>query len=329
MKEFIKPTFKKINTKEISPNRDEFVISPLSQGFGNTMGNSLRRVMISNIQGLAPFAIEIKGVIHEFSTMTGVIEDTVQLILNLKDLNLKFDPELISDDDEESAIELKLVSSKGEVLAKEIVAPKGIEIVNPKLVIANTTKDKALDMTIFCTIGKGFESFENNRQLIITKLKNKKGVIAMDSLFSPVVSSAMDVSKYKPGTNSNFEKLTLTVETNGAKTPESVVIDSAKFLNAHFNKVMEIYEEPPMEEEMFVEEKITTEKDLKLMKSIIDLNLSVRSYNALKRMDIESIKELTSKTLEEVKNTKNLGKKSLEEVIDRVHDFGFKFKDEE
>jgi DNA-directed RNA polymerase subunit alpha len=325
MKKFIKPSFTKIDNKDLKNNTSEFTFAPLSRGFGNTMGNSLRRVILSNIPGLAPFGVEIKNVIHEFSTVTGVVEDVVQIILNLKQLNLKFDPELIED---ENAVEIKLVSKKGVVKAESFTTPPGIEIVNKDLVVANTTKDKALEITLYCVVGVGFKSFEENRGTIKNLIQDKKGVIPMDSNFSPINNVNYIVDRYRPGTDSDFEKMNLTIETTGSIEANDVMIMASQYLIAHFNEVLKINEVDHLnEDEVFTNEKVTTEKDHKMMKSIIDLDLSVRSYNALKRMGIETIGELTSKSMDEVKTTKNLGKKSLEEVIEKVADLGLKFRE--
>lgn len=325
MKQFIKPTFQKIEST-LKDGTEEFVVAPLSRGFGHTVGNALRRVILSNIPGFAPFAVEIKNVIHEYSTITGVIEDVVQIILNLKQLNLEFDDSII---EEETPVEIKLVSKNGIVKAKEFITPNGVEVVNKDLIIANTTKDKALEITLYCVIGRGFKSFEENRETIKELLQSKKGVIPMDSNFSPIDNVNYVVDRYRPGANSDFEKLLLSIKTNGSLEGKDVLTQAAQFLIAHFNEILNIYDaEELLAEEAFTHEKVTTEKDQKLMKSIIDLDLSVRSYNALKRMGIETIGELTSKSLDEVKTTKNLGKKSLDEVIEKVHDLGLKFKED-
>lgn len=326
MKQFIKPTFKEVKETEIETNVNEFTFAPLSKGFGNTMGNSLRRVILSNIPGFAPFAVEIKNVIHEFSTIGGVIEDVVQIILNLKKLSIKADADIVN---ENEAVEIKLVSKNGQVKAGDFITPNGVEIINKNLVLANTTKDKALEMTVFCVIGRGFKSFNENRETIKELLQNQKGIISMDSNFSPIKNVNYLVNKYKPGTDSDFEKMILTVETNGTIEGKDVIIQASQFLVSHFMEIVNFNNENELSEsEVFVEEKVTTEEDQKLMKSIIDLDLSVRSYNALKRMGIETIGELTMKSVDEVKSTKNLGKKSLDEVIDKVSELGLKFRDE-
>lgn len=328
MEKFYKPTFKQIKTESRGQNHEVFELSPLERGFGHTLGNSLRRVILSNVSGVSGFAVEIKGVVHEFTTIPGVVEDVPEIILNLKNINIKADKDVFPND--ETVLELKLKSKKGDVKAKDFVLPNGISIVNENQFIASTHKDGVLGITFYIKFGRGYKTFEQNKENIQELLQDKKGIIAIDSNFSPVKNVIYHVETYRPGTINELEKLTIDIETSGTKTPHEVIAIASHYLVGHFNEFLTLSKDKTLrEQEIFTQLQKKKTVDQKLQKSIVELDLSVRSYNALKRMGIETIQDLVSKSLKDIENTKNLGKKSLTEVIEKVAELGLKFLEDE
>ena len=233
IEKFIKPKFKKIVSEKLN-NRTytkRFQLEKLDRGFANTIGTSLRRVLLSSIPGAAVFAVEIKGVSHEFSAIDHVREDVVGVILNIKNLILSIEEKAIEEDD---VFELKLKSKSGVVKAKDIQTPSEIKIVNGDLELANTTKDNALDMTLYVAYSKGFKSFEENRALVKDKLGEKRGIITIDSNFSPVEKVNLKVEEVNPGESRVFERLIMDVTTKGNVEVEKVMAFAGKVLETIF-----------------------------------------------------------------------------------------------
>ncbi len=327
MEKFLKYEIKPIIKKEDS-KQTKFVIQPLQKGFGTTIGNALRRTLLSNIPGSSVFAVKIPGVTHEFQAIKGVKEDVTQIILNLKNLVLKISESAFSDEDLAST---KLeqwptlnISKKGPgvVTAADIEAPTGMEIINKNLYICTITDDKSsFDMEIYATRGRGFKTFTENRELI-----NTLSVIATDSNFSPIIQVGYHVDDYKITKTLTGDSLTMEVTTNGSIDATDAVALAAKILAEHFNPLIELNEK--VKEMQVINQQLEQQKANTLSIAIEDLNLSVRSYNCLKRYGIQTIQELTNMTKSQVEKINNLGKKSLREIQKQLTDYGLTFKDE-
>lgn len=290
------------------------VAEPLERGFGLTLGNALRRVLLASLPGTSVYAIEVQGAVHEFTVLEGVEEDLTQIILNLKDLVLKSDT--IGKADYEVSIE----KGEGEFKAGDLELPTGLTVVNPDLVIAHIAKGGSLKMTLHIRNGRGYATSEENKTLGLVS-----GAIATDSNYSPVTRVNYKVEQTRVGHDPRFDKLTLEVWTNGSIKPEDAIVLSSKMLISHFENFLHLddkyndlslVKEPlPKKEETF--ENLTVE----------DLDLSVRSYNCLKRAGIANVQELTQKTEAEMMKVRNLGKKSLIEVRNKLEEKGLFFKD--
>jgi len=316
----------KINPKTISfnENHGQFEIGPLESGFGITIGNALRRVMISSIPGASVFAIKIPGVTHEFQAIEGIKEDVPQIILNLKQLVLKISDAAIAEGTSiESWPTMKLMfKDTGVIKAGDIEVPVGFEIVNPDLYIATKTKASTkFEMEIYATTGRGFKSFKQNQELI-----NALGIIATDSNFCPVLNVGVHIDERKISKNKMGDYLTMDIVTNGAESPANVLAYAAKILLVHFDTLANINEEIKKLEIAKTEETTETQKTLSV--SIDELELSVRSYNCLKRHGVKTLQELSAMTKTEVAGIKNLGKTSLREIQKKLIEYGLNFKKE-
>ena len=293
-----------------------FVIEPLERGFGLTLGNAFRRVLLSALPGASVYAVEIEGARHEFSALEGVDEDVTTIILNLKDLILSIDLE----DDTNKKLEIH-VSGKKTVTAGDIVCPTGVKVINPELVLAHVEEGASFDMILHARNGRGFVTAEQNKALHNFPV----GVIATDSNYSPVTKVNQVSEQTRVGHNSHFDKLTLEVSTNGSMEPQEAVVLSAQLLIKHFEKFLGLVE---MTQDINIEKEYVEVEENKFENTTIEeLDLSVRSYNCLKRANISTILELTQKTEEEMIKVKNLGKKSLKEIKDKLAEIGLSFKD--
>ena len=307
----------KIECVEINEKKDyaKFVVEPLERGYGITLGNSLRRVLLSSLPGAAVTSIKIDGVLHEFSSIPGVVEDVTDIILNLKALALKVHT------DEPQTIWLE-ASGVGEVLARDIKVNSEVEILNPGLHIATLDNGANLTMEITVEKGRGYRSSEKNRredQVI--------GEIPVDSIFSPIQKVNYTVTDTRVGQITDYDKLTLEVWTDGTILPDEAVSLSAKILNDHFRLFIGLTEEIGDVEIMVETEE--EERDKILDMSIEELDFSVRSYNCLKRAGINTVGELIQKTEEDMMKVRNLGKKSLEEVDEKLASLGLSLRKEE
>jgi DNA-directed RNA polymerase subunit alpha len=307
----------KIECVEINEKKDyaKFVVEPLERGYGITLGNSLRRVLLSSLPGAAVTSIKIDGVLHEFSSIPGVVEDVTDIILNLKALALKVHT------DEPQTIWLE-ASGVGEVLARDIKVNSEVEILNPGLHIATLDNGANLTMEITVEKGRGYRSSEKNRredQVI--------GEIPVDSIFSPIQKVNYTVTDTRVGQITDYDKLTLEVWTDGTIFPDEAVSLSAKILNDHFRLFIGLTEEIGDVEIMVETEE--EERDKILDMSIEELDFSVRSYNCLKRAGINTVGELIQKTEEDMMKVRNLGKKSLEEVDEKLASLGLSLRKEE
>ena len=318
MFEFEKP---KIEILDVSDDNKyaRFVCQPLERGYGITLGNSLRRIMLSSLPGSAVSQVKIDGVLHEFSSIPGVKEDVTEIIMNIKNLSIKNSS--TTDEPKTAYIEF---DGEGEVTAADIQADQDIEIINRDQHIAtlNGGKDCKLYMELTITKGRGYISSERNKsdELPI-------GVIAVDSIYTPVERVNLSVENTRVGQQTDFDKLTLDVFTNGTLTPEEAVSFAAKILSEHLNLFVDL-SEAASKTEIMTSKKEDTKVDI-LSMNIDELELSVRSYNCLKRAGINTVAELTNKTSEDMMKVRNLGRKSLEEVLAKLKELGLELSSSE
>jgi DNA-directed RNA polymerase subunit alpha len=309
--DFEKP---KIEIAEISEDKKfgRFVVEPLERGYGTTLGNSLRRIMLSSLPGSAVSQIKIDGVVHEFSVVPGVKEDVTEIIMNIKSLAIRN----TSDTNESKTA---YIEAEGEVVvtAGDIQADPDIEILNPDQVIATLCggQDSRLYMELTITNGRGYVSADKNKNDDLPI-----GVIPIDSIYTPVERVNLSVENTRVGQITDFDKLTLDVYTNGTLIPDEAVSLAAKVLSEHLNSFIDLSEHAKTAEIMV--EKEDNEKEKVLEMNIDELELSVRSYNCLKRAGINTVEELTNKTAEDMMKVRNLGRKSLEEVLAKLKELG-------
>jgi DNA-directed RNA polymerase subunit alpha len=307
----------KIETVEVDDEAKfgKFVVEPLERGYGTTLGNSLRRILLSSLPGAAVTSIQVEGVQHEFSTVSGVEEDVTTVILNLKKLALKIYS------DEEKTLEID-VQGEGVVTAADITHDSDVEILNPDLHIATLGSSAHLRMKLTAMRGRGYTPADAN--------KNEDqpiGVIPIDSIFTPVSRVTYQVENTRVGQVTNYDKLTLDVWTDGSIRPEEAVSLGAKILNEHLNIFVGLTDEAQNAEIMVEKEEDQKEKVLEM--TIEELDLSVRSYNCLKRAGINTVQELAHKTEEDMMKVRNLGRKSLEEVKHKLTELGLGLRKDE
>lgn len=314
MIKFEKPDYK-ITEYQDSNHYGKFELEPLERGFGTTIGTALRRVMLSSMPGCAITTVKIEGVLHEFQKIDGVYEDVTAIVLNLKNVVLK-------NHTEEAKTMHLVANTPGPVTAGMIEHDADIEIVNPDFVICNLVEGGKIDMTLTCNNGKGYVDSKENQKLFS---EDKPGVIAIDSLYSPVARVAVDVEGARVGHNENFDKLIMEVETNGSITPEECMALAAKILIEHFSIVADINSISDVAGLMSEKKVDTITKTLET--PIEEIEFSVRAYNCLKRAGIHTVQDLINKKENEVTKIRNLGKKSLKEVLDKVEEMGLKFRE--
>ncbi|WP_089971553.1 DNA-directed RNA polymerase subunit alpha [Lihuaxuella thermophila] len=304
----------KIEAVEISEDHryGKFVVEPLERGYGTTLGNSLRRILLSSLPGAAVTTIQIDGVLHEFSTIPGVVEDTTEIILNLKQLALKIHS------DEEKILEID-VEGAGEVKAADIRADSDVEILNPDLHIATLAEGSHLRIRMTANRGRGYVSAERNK-----RPDQPIGVIPIDSIYTPIERVNYHVENTRVGQVTNYDKLTLEVWSNGSLMPDEAVSLGAKILNEHLMLFVGLTEEAKDAEIMVEKEEDKKEKVMEM--TIEELDLSVRSYNCLKRAGINTVQELTQKSEEDMMKVRNLGRKSLEEVQEKLAELGLSLR---
>ncbi|AJH18491.1 DNA-directed RNA polymerase subunit alpha [Bacillus mycoides] len=300
----------KIETVELNEDAKygKFVIEPLERGYGTTLGNSLRRILLSSLPGAAVTAIQIDGVLHEFSTVEGVVEDVTTMILNLKKLALKIYSE------EEKTLEID-VQGEGIVTAADITHDSDVEILNPDLHIATLAKNAHFRMRLTAKRGRGYTPADANKSE-----DQPIGVIPIDSIYTPVSRVTYQVEKTRVGQVANYDKLTLDVWTDGSIGPKEAISLGAKILTEHLNIFVGLTDEAQNAEIMVEKEEDQKEKVLEM--TIEELDLSVRSYNCLKRAGINTVQELANKTEEDMMKVRNLGRKSLEEVKHKLEELG-------
>ena len=307
-----------ITIAEISEDKKygRFVVEPLERGYGTTLGNSLRRIMLSSLPGAAVSQVKIDGVVHELSTIPGVMEDVTEIIMNIKSLAIKDNSE--SEEPKKAYIEF---NGEGVVTAADIHVDSDIEIINKDQVIAtlNGGADSKLYMELTITKGRGYVSADKNKRDDMPI-----GVIAVDSIYTPVERVNLTVTNTRVGQMTDYDKLILDIYTNGTLAPDDAVSLAAKVLSEHLNTFIDLSESAQRAEIMA--EPVNNEHDRVLEMNIDELELSVRSFNCLKRAGINTVEELTNKTAEDMMKVRNLGKKSLEEVTQKLHELGLEFK---
>ena len=307
--------FEKPNITKIDENKDygKFVIEPLERGYGTTLGNSLRRVLLASLPGAAVTSINIDGVLHEFDTVPGVREDVMQIILNIKGIAVK------SYVEDEKIIELD-VEGPAEVTAGDILTDSDIEIVNPDHYLFTIGEGSFLKATMTVNSGRGYVPADENK-----KDNAPVGILAVDSIYTPVTKVNYQVEPARVGSNDGFDKLTLEILTNGTIIPEDALGLSARILTEHLDLFTNLTEIAKSAEVM--KEADTESDDRILERTIEELDLSVRSYNCLKRAGINTVHDLTEKSEAEMMKVRNLGRKSLEEVKVKLIDLGLGLKD--
>ena len=318
MFDFEKP---KIEIAEISDDKryGRFVVEPLERGYGTTLGNSLRRIMLSSLPGAAVSQVKIDGVLHEFSSIPGVKEDVTEIIMNIKNLAIKNDS--ATNEPKAAYIEFE---GEGVVTAADIQVDQDIEILNPDLVIAhlNGGADSKLYMELTITKGRGYVNAEKNKSSDLPI-----GVIAVDSIYTPVERVNLTIENTRVGQITDYDKLTLDVFTNGTLAPDEAVSLAAKVLSEHLSLFINLSEVAQQTDVMVEKEDNAQAKVLEM--NIDELELSVRSYNCLKRAGINTVEELCSKTPEDMMKVRNLGRKSLEEVLGKLKELGLQLNPSE
>ena len=318
MLKFEKPDYK---VKEYikDSHYGKFELEPLERGFGTTLGNALRRVMLSSLPGDAITSVKIDGVAHEFQKIDGVVEDVTAIVLNLKSIVIKNHAK-----DENKIIRLTK-NTPGVVTADDIEKDADIEILNPDQVIATLVEGGSLNMEMTIGSGRGYVVADDNKKLLQND-KTKIGAIAIDSLYSPVERINYEVETARVGQNNNFDKLILEVWTNGSISPEEALALAARILIEHFEILTSLN---AIADETGLMISKSEDPSVKILEtSIDDLDFSVRAYNCLKRANILTLKDLVDKSENEMMKIRNLGKKSLKEVMDKVKDMGLNFRDE-
>lgn len=314
MIEFEKPNIHKV---EETDNYGKFVVEPLERGYGTTLGNSLRRVMMASLPGAAITSIQIDGVLHEFSTVQGVTEDVTQIILNLKKVSLKIESEDAKD------LELD-VKGPAEVTAGDIQGDGDVTILNPDLHIATVADGAELHIMMTADKGRGYVPADQNK-LRLSGLEI--GTLPIDSIYTPIERVNYTVENTRVGQSNDFDKLTLDVWTDGSLTPTAAISLAARILTEHLEMFVNLTEEAKDAKVMVEREETHQEKVLD--KTIEELDLSVRSYNCLKRADIQTVKDLTERTETDMMKVRNLGQKSLEEIKLKLADLGVGFRQED
>ncbi len=311
---FEKPEYK-ISEYQESNHYGKFELEPLERGFGTTIGNALRRVMLSSLPGSAITSVKIEGVLHEFQKIDGVVEDVTSIVLALKNMIVK------NHTDEVKTLHL-FKDTEGPVTAGDFEKNADVDVINPELVICNLAQGGKIDMEVTVFNGKGYVDAKENKKLFA---ENKVGVIAIDSNYSPIELVKYEVESTRVGQNENYDKLTIEINTDGSISPEESMALAARILIEHFNIIADLNSISDITGLMQEKKVDTITKTLET--PIEEIEFSVRAYNCLKRAGIHTVQDLISKREVEVTKIRNLGKKSLKEVLDKVAEMGLKFRD--
>lgn len=300
-----------------SEHYGKFVFEPLERGFGTTIGNALRRVLLSSLPGGAVFSIKVDGVYHEFTAIPGIVEDVTTIILNIKTLVMEIQ------DDEIYTLRISK-QGPGDVTGADIICPEGVEILSKDLHICTLEEGGMLEMELQARIGRGYVNADTNKQLYQTP-NQPLGIIYTDSIYTPIEKVAYNVEPTRVGQNANYDRVVLEVWTDGSISPAESLALSSKILIDHLELLTSV-DEAVNDMDSVMKEAQGEVQNKGLVMMIEDLDLSVRSYNCLKRAGIQTVEELTQKTEDEMMRVKNLGKKSLKEVKDKIYDLGLSFK---
>ena len=314
MIEFEKPNIKCLEADDEN-NYAKFVCEPLERGYGITIGNSLRRILLSSLPGSAITSVKIEGVLHEFTTVPNVVEDVPEIIINLKNVRLKLDK------NEEKTIRINF-DGPGEVTAGDIETDGSVEVLNPDLHIATVSEGGHLVIEMTADMGRGYNTAEKNK-----KQEQAIGVLPIDSIYTPVKKVNYSVENTRVGQMVDYDKLTIEVWTDGSLKPYEALSIAAKVMTGHLELFIDLSETAKNTQVMVEKEESKKEKVLEM--SIEDLELSVRSFNCLKRAAISTVEDLTNKTEADMMKVRNLGKKSLDEVTNKLHALGLDFAKEE
>ncbi|AAT27747.1 DNA-directed RNA polymerase subunit alpha [[Mycoplasma] mobile] len=324
MEKFIKINWTENKTKRINDFSTSFIVQPLEKGLATTLGTAIRRVLLSSISSVAPFAVKIKGVEHEFMAINKVTEDVPQILLRLRDIKIAYNPEIFEDG---KIYKLSLKSNKeaGDIYAKDFILPIGAEIVNPGLLIATTAAANVLEIDVFVRAGRGYVDFEENKKYIdeiktnLTSSISNGQYIAVDSNFSPIEKVSFSSSELNTSSVIVQEKLEMEIVTKGTIDAKNAIAQAAKILVAHLNiigdvnslNIKDIFEEG------------NTEKEHSKTQNILiqSLDLSIRSFNALKRANYTTVQQLEALSLDDLKNIKNLGEKSINEIVEKLEKY--------
>ena len=311
MIEFERPNIKCLEIDNDS-NYAKFVCEPLERGYGITIGNSLRRILLSSLPGSAITSVKIEGVLHEFSTIPNVVEDVPEIVINLKNVRLKLDK------NEEKTLRID-VREPGEVKAGDIITDGTVEILNPDLHIATVSEGGTLKMELTADMGRGYNNAEKNK-----KPDQAIGVLPIDSIYTPVKKVNYSVENTRVGQRVDYDKLTIEVWTDGSLKPYEALSLAAKVMTGHLELFIDLSETAKNTQVMVEKEENKKERVLEM--SIEDLELSVRSFNCLKRAGISTVEDLTNKSEADMMKVRNLGKKSLDEVTNKLHALGLDFR---
>ena len=314
MIEFERPNIKCLEIDNDS-NYAKFVCEPLERGYGITIGNSLRRILLSSLPGSAITSVKIDGVLHEFSTIPNVVEDVPEIVINLKNVRLKLDQ------NEEKTLRID-AKGPGEVKAGDIITDGTVEILNPDLHIATVSEGGTLKMELTADMGRGYNNAEKNK-----KPDQAIGVLPIDSIYTPVKKVNYSVENTRVGQRVDYDKLTIEVWTDGSLKPYEALSLAAKVMTSHLDLFIDLSEAAKNTQVMVEKEENKKERVLEM--SIEDLELSVRSFNCLKRANISTVEDLTNKSEADMMKVRNLGKKSLDEVTNKLHALGLDFRQEE
>lgn len=300
-----------------SQHYGKFVFEPLERGFGTTIGNALRRVLLSSLPGAAVFSIKVDGVYHEFTSIPGIVEDVTAIILNIKTLVMSIQ------DDEIYTLRISQ-QGPGAVTGADIICPEGVEVISKDLHICTLEEGGMLEMELQARIGRGYVSADTNKQLYQTP-NQPLGIIYTDSIYTPIEKVSYNVEPTRVGQDAHYDKVALEIWTDSSLSPAEAVALASKILIDHLELLTNVHEAVnDMESVMKEAQGEVQNKGLVMM--IEDLDLSVRSYNCLKRAGIQTVEELTQRTEDEMMRVRNLGKKSLKEVKDKIYDLGLSFK---
>ena len=300
-----------------SQHYGKFVFEPLERGFGTTIGNALRRVLLSSLPGAAVFSIKVDGVYHEFTSIPGIVEDVTAIILNIKTIVMSIQ------DDEIYTLRISK-QGPGAVTGADIICPEGVEVISKDLHICTLEEGGMLEMELQARIGRGYVSADTNKQLYQTP-NQPLGIIYTDSIYTPIEKVSYNVEPTRVGQDAHYDKVALEIWTDSSLSPAEAVALASKILIDHLELLTNVHEAVnDMESVMKEAQGEVQNKGLVMM--IEDLDLSVRSYNCLKRAGIQTVEELTQRTEDEMMRVRNLGKKSLKEVKDKIYDLGLSFK---